>query len=131
MDGRVALLEVVYVIIAIHMGREGAVLEDRALGAETHRAVGRPPVPVANSDANWLQLDQVSHVEELPTLSQRQVAREFQFRTPRMVQSQVGGQRRSWNQSLETVWSDSCHAVAQAFRACSVGAERVDEFARG
>ena len=56
-DGRVALLEAVYVIVAIHMGRAGAVLPDRV---ESHRLVGRRQVPASNAGANWAQLDQVS-----------------------------------------------------------------------
>ena len=89
MDGRVALLEAVNVVIAIHMGRGGVVSPDRAFGIES-RTVGRPPVPTTSVDFTWLQLDQVSleifalnsHAEELPAFAPRQGAREFQFRTP-------------------------------------------------
>ena len=63
-DGRVALLEAVYVVIAIHMGRGGVVPPDRAFGIESRRTVGRPPVPTTSVDSNWLQLDQVS-LEEI------------------------------------------------------------------
>ena len=59
-DNRVALLEAVYVIIAIHKGREGALPRDRDRGVDNHHMLGRIQVSSTNSDLNWSQLDSIS-----------------------------------------------------------------------
>ena len=144
-DGRVALLEAVYVVIAIHMGRGGVVPPDRAFGIESRRTVGRPPVPTTSVDSNWLQLDQVS-LEEIfalripmlkscPHYLRGRVRESFNFALRERFKARLEGNVEAETRAWKLFGLIPIMLLHKPYGTGSVGrselGHRVDDFARG